>query len=283
MDILNDTNKVASKELIQLKMSLDWANTMNVRASPPFDPDPQATVVEQLIERLDNGSFIFPEPEPRNGYVMKSLDWRLSTLLGLYLAEGLARAFQDTTKASMLYRQASDAKQSYVRYLNIINSPARKEGYRDGKLDWVQEDDARWNSSILPWEVWAPQNGYMEIGITIQRYGYGYGFSGVPIKLATTVLVIYALMVSTHIVLTLVSGRTYKGYSSASEMLALAWNSAPVKELNNTSAGIENVRTWRQVIRVREGRRKQLQFVLGDDGPDNVAATREPRAGTKYA
>ena len=50
----------------------------------------------------------------------------------------------------MLYRQAAEIEQSYVRYLNDINEPILKEGYRNGGLDWVETRDHRWNDSILP-------------------------------------------------------------------------------------------------------------------------------------
>ncbi|KAK4692784.1 hypothetical protein P7C71_g4486, partial [Lecanoromycetidae sp. Uapishka_2] len=85
-------------------------------------------------------------------------------------------------------------EQSYVRYLNDINNPILKEGYRNGKLDWVETRDPRWNDSILPWDEWAPQTGYTEVTMTVQRNGYGYGFEGVPIKLAATVLGIYVAL-----------------------------------------------------------------------------------------
>ena len=99
-----------------------------------------------MLEGWSGGNFIFPEPEPDLGYVKKSIDWRLSTTIGLYLTEGLARAFLDEGKGSMLHRQSSKPGQSYVRYLKDLNQPALKEGYRNGKLDWVKTRDLRWNN-----------------------------------------------------------------------------------------------------------------------------------------
>ena len=258
MDILNGSNKEASKELTQMKMSLDWANTMNIQGSSANDL--AATFVGQMLEQFGGGNCIFLETErtSTSGYVMKSIDWRLSTTLGLYLTEGLARAFSDGTKASMLYRQAPKVEQSYVRYLDDVNEPTLKEGYRNGKLDWVEMRDPRWNKSILPWDTWAPQNGFTEITFTIQRNGYGYGFDGEPVKLAATALAIYIVLICAHMTSMLVSGRTYKGYSHLGNMLALAWNSEPTKEIRNISTGTKR---WSQVVRVREKERR-LQFVL---------------------
>lgn len=251
MDILNGSSKAAAAHLTQMRMSLEWANTMNVQ--DPTSNGPPTTVVEGMLQRWSGGNFIFPEPARvlKSGFVFKSIDWRLSTTLGLYLTEGLARAFSDVTKGSMLYRQSPKPGQSYVRYLNDINQPSLKEGYKHGKLDWVEERDPRWNDSILPWDEWAPQNGYMEIVFTIQRNGYGYGFDGVPIKLATTVLVIYIILVSTHLVNLLLKGRSHDGYPELSHVLIFAWNSAPAKELRD-SAEMNKSKTWSQIARIRE-------------------------------
>ena len=220
--------------------------------------------MEELLSGFDGKNFIFPETEQTaSGYVLKSLDWRVSTTLGLYLTEGLARAFSDSGKGSMLYRQAAEIEQSYVRYLNDINEPRLMEGYRNGKLDWVETRDPRWNDSTLPWDEWAPQNAYTEITMTVQRNGCGYGFEGVPIKLAVTVLGSYIALVCVHLIAMVVGGRMYKGCSDMSDMLALAWSSAPTAEMQNLSASIKNHQTWRRMVSVRE-KERWLQLVYGN-------------------
>lgn len=260
MDILNGSSKEAANEWTRMRMSLDWANTLNIQSSDLHDPP--TTVVAEMLTGFSGGAYtIFPESEPTaSGFVMKSLDWRISTTLGLYLTEGLARAFSDEGKGSMLYRQATKIEQSYVRYLNDINQPAPKEGYRNGKLDWVETNDARWNDTILPWDEWAPQNGYTEITMAVQRNGYGYGFEGVPIKLAAFVLGIYSALVCVHLITIVAERRIYKGFSDMGDMLALAWGSAPTVEMKNLSAGIKHHQTWRRVVKVREKERR-LQLV----------------------
>ena len=259
MDLLNGSSKVAATELTQMRMSLDWANTLNIRGSNLHVPS--TTVVEEVLSGFGGSNYLFPENERIGpGYVLKSLDWRISTTLGLYLAEGLARAFSDSGKGSMLYRQAAETEQSYVRYLNDINNPVMKEGYRNGKLDWVETRDPRWNDAILPWDEWAPQNGYTEIIISVQRNGYGYGFEGLPIKLAVTVLGIYIALVCVHLIGMVVGGRMYKGCSDMSDMLALAWSSAPSTETKDLSSSIKNNQTWRRMVSVREKERR-LQLV----------------------
>ena len=134
----------------------------------------------------------------------------------------------------MIYPQASELNQSYV---------ALKRFYKIGKLDWVETRDPLWNSSFLHWDEWTSQNGYTEIVFTVQRNGYGYGFEGVPIKLATLALAIYVLVVRGHVVSALFSGHIYKGYSTISDMVALAWNSAPVREVSDVAAGTEKLQS----------------------------------------
>ncbi|KAL8785700.1 MAG: hypothetical protein Q9195_008523 [Heterodermia aff. obscurata] len=290
MDMLNCTNKANPKDLTQMRMSLEWADTINTPIDNTDPAVPTMTVVEQLLLGWGAKNFIMPENEPvlSLGYNMKSLDWRISTTLGLYVTEALARAFQDGTKGSMLYRQAPDVKQSYIRYMDNLNEPNLKEGWREGKLDWVEMRDPRWNWSNLSishesWDVWAPQNGYTEMRITVQRNGYGYGFGGLPIKLATAVLTTYLVLVLTHIVSICIGGQTYRGYSNMGEMLALAWNSAPARELKNTSAGIEKLRTWKHVVKVEECADQHLQLAISDAGNEDRATRPSSRVGIEYS
>ena len=119
--------------------------------------------------------------------------------------------------------------------------------------------------------------------ITVQRNGYGYGFQGLPIKLATAALMMYLVLVLAHVVFICTSGQTYHGYSNMGEIIALAWNSAPAKELENTSAGIENTRTWKHAIKVEECADNHLQLVISNNGNEDPTAHRSPRVGIKYS
>ena len=135
MDMLNGSSKVAAKDMVQMSMSPEWANTMNIHVAPFTSEILSTTTIEQMLQRFGTNNYIFPEPAQvlANGYIMKPLDWRFSTALGLLLTESLARAFLDTTKGSMLYRQGTNVAQSYVRLLDDINYPGLKEGYKNEK------------------------------------------------------------------------------------------------------------------------------------------------------
>ncbi|KAL8703301.1 MAG: hypothetical protein Q9201_003515 [Fulgogasparrea decipioides] len=254
MVILNGTYNPEPNELIQMRMSLDWANSMNV---PAGAPNSTMTVVEKLLSVWSGPYYNINSDQP-------SIDSFLSTALGLYLTEGLARAFSDPRKATVLYRQSRDEKGPFVRRLDKPNGQPLYSN----------------NQSQGPWEKWAPQNGYTEIKFTLQRHGYGYCFEGVPIKLSSIVLVLYLVLALTHVVSMIVGSRVYRGYSSIGELLALAWNSASAKELKNTSAGIDRVRTWRYIVRVGEvAGGKRLQLRLGDD---KERTHPQPQPGVEY-
>ncbi|KAL8755111.1 MAG: hypothetical protein Q9199_003872 [Rusavskia elegans] len=280
MDILRGPNKKDPKNLTQMNITLGWANSMNTFYKEPGYPPSSA--VERLLTG-SGGNSIYTEPDSVG---RKSLDWRLSTTLGLYLTEGLALAFADPMKASTLYREAPNLNESHIRYLNNLNDPRLKDGYWDGKLDWLEMRDPRWgweNPSYIshePWDVWALQSGYSEIRFSVQRNGYRYRFEGPTIKLVTTVLLVYFVLALVHVMYMMVGGRVYKGYSTMGELSALAWSSPVPKALTNSSAGIKKAHTWRHVVRVRESEGgQQLQLVLGGFGRSTHS---RPRTGVKY-
>lgn len=291
VDILKRTSQKDLKELKQMNMHLEWANSLNFDA--PTEHDPKATAVIKLLEGLGNVNgynhwAIYPEAVTDQS----SLAWRISTTLGLLLTEALAHAYQDGTRSSAIYRDAPTSKygvnESYVRPLDNLNvGDVTGWSKSKNKTTWVGPGDRTWNTSIPTWDVWAPQNGYTEMKIAVQRYGYGYGFNGVPVVLATAALSLYSLLAIGHIILIILGRRTFNSFSGMGEMLALAWNSNPTQGLRNTSAGIDKTATWKQVVRVREREGKQLQFVLGDarsDGGDKDGKIRRrPVAGVLYA
>ena len=94
------------------------------------------------------------------------------------------------------------------------------------------------------------------------------------------VLGLYILLALTHIVHIAVTGRTYLGYSSIGEMLVLAWGSPIARELDETSAGIKKVGTWKQIVSIQEnenGRLLRLQI-----GCHRDTGHCPPRLGVKY-
>ncbi|KAL8746673.1 MAG: hypothetical protein Q9190_001327 [Brigantiaea leucoxantha] len=138
MDILTGPNKPDSKDFTQMKMHLEWAHFLNLKAASRYDP--AASTVEQLLEALGGPNFanwwdIYPEPERDAPWVMVSIDWRISIALGLFLTEGLARAYVDEGKSSVVYRDAALPQYSYARSLNDLLNRIWVEGWDNHTLE----------------------------------------------------------------------------------------------------------------------------------------------------
>ena len=91
------------------------------------------------------------------------------------------------------------------------------------------------------------------------------------------------VLVLVHGVLICTNGQTYHAYSDMGKMLALAWNSAPTKELKNTSAGIEKRWTWKHVVKVEECDGDRLQLTISNNGNEDCSAHLSPRVGIEYS
>ena len=281
IDVLRNTENHKLEDLTQMKLHLDWAETLNIQSNSTVDS--AASMIESLLERLGNiNAYNHWAIYPESGDDQESLAWRISTVLGLVLTEGLARAYRNGGEGSVIYVEAPTQNDTQVRRLDNLNV-GNVRGYRDNELDFVVPSDKSWNESVRSWDVWAPANGYTEMKVSVQRYGYGYSFRGTPIKLATTALSVYALLAIGHTTLLLFRGLTFNSWNGMGEMLALAWNSLPTQGLRNTSAGVEKTKTWRQLVKIREGEGKKLQLKLGDEAESGKGMRRKPRTGVEYA
>ena len=106
----------------------------------------------------------------------------------------------------------------------------------------------------FPWDTPDPfgVNGSTPVHFEILRYGYGWGFRGIPIKVAVAVLLLQALMTLIHTV-TICFGRWTSGcWTTVGEIIVLAINSVHTERLRNTSAGVQELSTWKESVKVRE-------------------------------
>lgn len=113
------------------------------------------------------------------------------------------------------------------------------------------------------------QNNLTEFRVNMLRYGFSYSMDGLTRRLAAAILLIHALIAMIYASLVIYSGWTCHGLRSPFEIVVLAINSPSSEILENTSAGISRLDTYRHVVKVRETSDTQLGFVLDDDGSFN--------------
>lgn len=146
-------------------------------------------------------------------------------------------------------------------------------------MDMLQKNITVFDSAtaITPFytDTWTP------IEWKVSRYGYGYGLRGVTTYLAMVVLLIHAFLAAIHIVFILVQGRVSNAWGSIGEIIALALNSEVAPSLKNTCVGIEEAKTWKHILQVREIDDDHLGVIIQDEVNDSKRYDR-PQEGKKY-
>lgn len=272
--LLSDAGSDANSSTTTMtRISIDkaWAATMDY---PYNGTNGNSTLYSTAIRALISGFGgdykgdyqIVGEGTPGTPQSQDTIPWRISTVLGMYLTEALASI---QLNATLVYHDYPN--DTYVLNMDDIGG-------------------GHWNYSVSPnasFEDYAAAQGFTKVQIRVQRYGYGWRFQGVPIKLAATVLALHSLMAIVHTVLIFAGGWTCASWTSMGQMLVLALSSLPPTMLTNTSAGVKHMTTWGRICAVKEAYkhgRTHLHLVLrGDeDLRDGDEATR-PKKSTKYA
>ena len=95
-----------------------------------------------------------------------------------------------------------------------------------------------WNTSAVQYTIEGFYNGF----------GYRVDLFAVQISLA--ILSVYCCLVTAHIVYSLWFGISSSAFDSVYEIIALAMNSRPVEELQNTCAGIQTTGVFQHRVRI---------------------------------
>ena len=270
--LLLSHNGSDASSITMTRISIDkaWADTMDFPLNGTNgDSTLYSTAIRALISGLgggyNDGFQIVGEGTPDTAQSQDTIPWRISTVLGMYLTEALASIQLNTT---LIYHDYKNS--TYV-------------------LDMNNLDDGPWNYSGSPnasFEDYASTQGFTKVQIRVQRYGYGWSFQGVPIKLAAMVLALQSIMAIVHTVLILAGGLTCASWTSMGHMLVLALSSLPPKVLTNTSAGVKYITTWGNICAVKEvyqHGRTHLHLVLRDDELGDKGEATKPKKLTKYS
>ena len=215
----------------------------------PFLPDSNTTV----FNRLMNGPYGAPARLSSASIILSSL-----------LANGLART-------SFWGQLQGTARSSY--------EPRYNQTFIDGAY-WLSGKGEVFQVTADESQTWTK----LEVDSTVS--GYSYSTRGTAAKLAMAFLLLYCLLVVVHFAYAGVSGISSTSWDSVAEVTALAANSTPTKELQNTCAGITEHRTFELPVRVlvtrdNEGDGEHLEMVFGDVD-DGEAEKRRIMPGRVY-
>ncbi|KAL8879250.1 MAG: hypothetical protein Q9198_003104, partial [Flavoplaca austrocitrina] len=124
---------------------------------------------------------------------------------------------------------------------------------------------------------YAHEQGWAELEFAIARYGYGWGFQGKTVKLATAALVLQALIGTVYLGLIISGIWKPSSWATMGEMLIFAINSSPSTVLRTAATPVDKY-TWRHTVKIRQLENKRRELVV--EGETNVELM--PRMGHKH-
>jgi hypothetical protein len=125
----------------------------------------------------------------------------------------------------------------------------------------------------------------LRIDPVFDRYGYGYSWKGSKtVQFGIIVLLIHMAVAAAHSAfifckVVILKEGLVSSWTTVAELIALALNSHPSPRLQDTCAGVEAAKTWRQTVTVRETYPGHLEMVVG---PDDKTRYPMPQAGRLY-
>lgn len=200
----------------------------------------------------------------------RELTEKLATVLGLVVADGLSRLNYGTMDVSVAYDHNSTTT-SRTSLLQQYGGLGKIYNDTHGP---VSSNDLDANGTFYK--------------LNVQRWGYGYGIETKASQFSVTMLLLYGCIVLAYIIWfniqnvlrprsdwSLVTNR----WSNISEMLALAINSPPSNKLDGTCAGVEDTRSLKQTMRIREDEDRHLALVVGEGRDDHPQVQRDVEYG----
>ncbi|KAK4949966.1 hypothetical protein LTR10_011808 [Elasticomyces elasticus] len=256
--------------LRNMTIDLDYASAMNQLM--PFETDN----IPAIPAMLDQTTFEQDNVGPNNGIgydfkapflgsvngednanttfdeIRKTRATMISTLLAGVVTDGLARIGGNGIfpySAAMFLTNKTNSSGGLVGRFVVTSA----EGGEDDSLNATSADVDNW----------------LRIDPVISRYGYGYRWEGSnTAKFGIVVLLIHLALAVVHTMFILYKVLIMReglvsSWTTIAELLTLAMNSSPSSRLQNTCAGVERAKTWRQVVAVRETYPGHLEMVVG--------------------
>ena len=178
----------------------------------------------------------------------------LELVLGTILADGLSRY---GSRHAFDQSSMNDSRDPFRWELKSL--PKAPDYYTS-----LLSDRPR-HSAILP----APADSdQVNLHMRVEVAGYAWYASSFSDYLAITVVLIYMLIALVHTVWVLVTGVTSTSWDTVTELLALALGSPVSNALNGSGAGIERLKTYRRMLKLRvkrEGGNDRLVLLVDDE------------------
>ena len=272
-----DTARYNGSQMVRIDIDTSWADLLDPPSTSTIDGNlTNTTAVRYLIREYGN-QLQTNSSSPQRFFISGSqnsnqtddqtspddqatIPWRISTLLGMYITEALIGVHQADTRL-VYHNYMADP---YVLQLNHLY---------EGHYGWTGAPSGSFSfdNYDLLFQQYLASTNHTKINWNAQRYGYGWGFRGTPILIATTVLLAQALTALVHTAVTVFGGWTSDAWGTMGELLVLALNSMPTERSREcASAGSEvwkrgNLRSWKEIVTVREGVGTQLELSVGEE------------------
>ncbi|KAF8850482.1 hypothetical protein BDZ45DRAFT_770093 [Acephala macrosclerotiorum] len=127
---------------------------------------------------------------------------------------------------------------------------------------------------------------WLKIDFSFSRYGYGYMWHGSrATQFGISVLPLHIAVTICHTLLVLIEifrgqRAVYRAWETIPEMLVFAMNSSPSEKLRRVYAKDGTIKTWREVVAVRESDESALEVVVGRE---DVKHSAPARRGTGFS
>jgi hypothetical protein len=222
-----------------VKFSKEWAQSLN-----PLTSVQNRTVADNLIRLLPvtdeicplNGSYPHTSETIDGNFVPTTRPFMHERLIASLVANGMSHAAGVVER----WQWPTDGQWSYTSPQNFTQ--------------YIQADPP---GMKLTFQVFMP--------------GYGWNLDGFAIKIAVAVLILYCLYASIYVLYTFFTGHSSTTWSSISDLVALAFNSTPNEALKNTSAGIGQMHTFRNLVSAREVEsHERLELIFQSNEEPNV-------------
>jgi len=297
------TNDDAGTEPVSpiARIRKDWADSLNAASAN------SSTVLADLI---DGALQVSHEQTTKTGEVVDAQ----SKILSMAVADGLARigAEYNVNKgiSTLLQSTSGQIYDPMNSTITLCRKAWCSQGYFvDNVLGPAilngTVDDFRASYEMLAYGFWGNVTGnilhsfpepadigtsWTQVSFPVHRYGYGWGFNTVAVKVATAVLILHAVIIIAHCCLIIYSGVAYSFIGSLGDLVALALISKPPSKFKSTSVGIARRSTWSQPTMVREVGAKEygisrLALTIGGDHEatdEKAIPHRRPVVGRGY-